>query len=126
MRTRFLLFTMGTLGLTACQTTSEPFQPEILGSWVTDDVPGVIVRMTLGETISISGAGAWVETEDAFAFAVTGALARDEVSLYFDFSEVPDVTFQGYFSDDDMIVGNLNGGAVRQQAVTFEREDLFE
>src|SRR5690606_22083954 len=124
MRTRTLIPVL-LLIATACDTSSEPGRREILGSWVTDDLPGTVIRMTLGETIAVSGAGAWIEEEQATAFLITGALAGDEIALYLDFPDIEDVAFQGYFTNDDVITGAFNGGALRNAPVTFEREDLF-
>jgi hypothetical protein len=126
MPTRKLIPALALLIATACQTSSEPGRRDILGSWVADDLPGTMIHMTLGETIGVAGAGAWIQEEQSTAFAITGAVAGDEVALYFDFPDIEDVAFQGYFTDDDVITGAFNGGSLRNAPVTFEREDLFE
>lgn len=74
----------------------------------------------------MEGAGSWTGALDADAFRVSGALARDEVALHFDFDDRVDLSFQGYFTDEDVITGTLSGGSFRQTTITFDREDLFE
>ncbi|MEX2581731.1 MAG: hypothetical protein WD766_00520 [Gemmatimonadota bacterium] len=123
-RIRVLLPSLLVLFGSACQTTSEPERREIRGSWASVGVPGVEIEMTLAETArSIDGAGAWKGPETARAFLVRGALAVDEVSLNFDFSGTENVNFQGHFSDEDTMVGVLNGGGLRDEAGSFTRVD---
>jgi hypothetical protein len=113
--------------ITGCQTAAAPERRELLGSWVSNDVAGAVIRMTVAETArSVEGAGSWTEAQDADAFRVTGALARDEVALHLDFDDRTDLSFQGYFLDEDNISGTLSGGPFRQTTITFEREDLFD
>jgi len=113
------------LGFGACEQTSAPVRRNILGSWQSQDLPGATARITVAETArSIDGAGGWVEGEETFAFRVFGALAREEVSLYFDFTERPDLSFQGFFRDEDRMEGVLYGGAYQEQPVSFSREAL--
>jgi len=126
-KTRLALVMMSSLllGPVACEQTSAPVRRDILGSWQSQDLPGATVRITVAETArSIDGAGGWVEGEETFAFRVFGALARDEVSLYFDFTERPDLSFQGFFRDENRMEGVLFGGAYQEQPVSFSREAL--
>lgn len=107
-----------------CEQTSEPTRRDILGSWRAVDFP-VQISMTLAETArSIDGAGGWTEDGISTPFRVSGALARDEVSLYFDFDDRADVSFQGIFSTEHRIQGVFFGAAVSGQTVTFGRERL--
>ena len=108
-----------------CQGTTTPERRELLGSWQSDNVPGVTVRMTLAETArSVDGAGAWTDATTSVAFRVSGAIARDEVSLFFDFQTRDAINFQGYFANGDRLEGRLSGAGYQEQAVTFTRIDL--
>lgn len=120
---------MGLLAMAAissgCQGTTIPERRDIVGSWETKAFTGATIRMTLTETArSVAGAGSWLTVEDDYGFQATGALAIDEVSLYFDFDERPGITFQGYFSEDDVIMGAFTGDGYRRTQVTFERISL--
>ena len=127
MRRTSALLTAALLVLGGCQTAAAPERRELLGSWLSNDVPGVIIRMTVSETArSVEGAGSWTQAQAADAFRVTGALARDEVALHLDFDSRVDLSFQGYFTDEDNLSGTLSGGPFRQTTITFQREDLFE
>ena len=108
-----------------CEQTSAPVRRDILGSWQSSEIVGVEIDMTLAETArSIDGAGGWTEDGITRAFRVFGALARDEVSLYFDFEEGGDVSFQGRFIVEDRIQGELFGGASGVRTVTFLKARL--
>ncbi len=109
-----------------CESTSAPERRELLGSWVSQNLPDATVSMTLAESgRSIDGAGLWVEGEDVQAFRVSGAIARDEVALHLDFEARDDLVFQGYFAAADSLEGVLAGGAIHQMPVIFVREDLL-
>lgn len=111
----------------ACETTSEPERRELLGSWASQNVPGAAVSMTLAESArSVDGAGYWVEGQDVRAFRVSGAIARGEVALHFDFETTDDLVFQGHFAAADSLHGVLAGGGIQQMPVTFVRESLVE
>ena len=111
--------------ITACQTSTTPERREILGSWTSRNFTGGSIRMTLAETArAVAGAGSWTTPTEAFAFEAIGAIAGDEVSLLFRFAERPDVNFQGYFDDDDVLKGDLTGDGLRGVPVTFERVEL--
>lgn len=111
--------------LGACQGTTAPERRELLGSWESNNLPGVTIRMTLAETArSVDGAGSWTEDTIALAFRVSGAMARDEVSLFFDFHSRDAINFQGYFADADVLQGRLSGWGYREQAATFTKVDL--
>lgn len=126
-RAYLLLPLVALLAATGCQTTSEPERGEVLGSWATLDVPGTVVRMTLAETSrSVDGAGAWIDQDASTAFVVRGALARDEIALNFDFPGEPAMNFQGYFAEEDLMTGTLNGRGLRDVAVSFTRQDLVD
>lgn len=113
--------------VTACQGTTVPERREISGSWASRDFGGGTIRMTVSETArEVRGAGSWITPTEAFAFNVSGALATDEVALLLAFGERTDVSFQGFFQDDDVIVGTLTGDGFRQAPVTFDREDLVD
>jgi hypothetical protein len=113
------------LVLAGCEDTTQPERREVLGSWVSTELPGVTIRMTLAETArSVDGAGSWIDGENAFAFRVAGALARDEVSLHLDFAERESLNFQGFFVHGDRIEGVLTGGQFRGAPLGFERERL--
>lgn len=126
-RTILLLPFLVLAAFTACQTTTVPERRELLGSWESKGFPGATVRMTLSETArAVRGAGSWLTLLEADAFSVDGALAVDEVSLLFDFDTRPAINFQGYFEDEDVLVGTLTGDGYRRQRITFERQDLLE
>lgn len=111
--------------LAGCQTTSVPERRDLLGSWVSTGFPGATIRMTLAETArSVVGAGSWLTLLDAVAFDVIGAIASDEVSLLLRFDDRPDINFQGFFEDEDILSGTITGAGYRRQPVVFEREDL--
>ncbi len=111
--------------LVGCGGTTAPSRRELLGSWVSTDIPGITIRMTLAETArAVEGAGSWLTAQNAFPFGVSGALARDEVSLLLEFSGREDLNFQGFFQDDDILDGRLSGGEFRDRAITFKREEL--
>ncbi|MQA91618.1 MAG: hypothetical protein GEU90_15575 [Gemmatimonas sp.] len=126
MRKRYHLIAALLVVATGCRSTSDPVRQDIVGSWFSDDVPGTEIRMTLGESMTVTGAGAWIEAGESFAFAVVGALAGDEVSLYLDFAERPDLSIQGVFMNENTIVGALNGGMHFEESITLERGDLSE
>lgn len=115
------------LASTACQGTTVPQRRDIVGSWETKSFTGATVRMTLSETArAVTGGGSWLTVEDDWALEVTGALAVDEVSLLFTFDERESIAFQGYFSEDDVMVGTLTGDGYRRAPITFERITLAE
>jgi hypothetical protein len=116
---------VGLLVVGGCEQTSAPVRRDILGTWTGEDFPGVVVEMTLAETArAVEGAGAWTDDSGAFAFRVFGALARDEVSLYFDFSDREDISFQGIFPEDDRIEGVLHGAGFRGVEVALIRKEF--
>ena len=115
----FLLIVSG------CEQTSTPVRRDILGSWVSEEGFPVRISMTLAETArSIDGAGGWTEDGVSHAFRVSGAHARNTVSLYFDFDTRPDVSFQGSFVSEDVIDGALFGGGFSEEPVRFVRGRL--
>lgn len=125
MKRRFLFALLAIVLTAGCEGTTLPERREILGSWAAGAPGNVTIRMTVAETArSVDGAGAWVSPTDEHAFRVFGAIARDEVSLIFDFAGTENVNFQGYFQDADAIVGTLTGNGLREVAVTFERDRL--
>lgn len=110
-----------------CQTTAGPERRDLLGTWMSDDVPGVTIRLTVAETArAVEGAGAWMETEGAHAFQVSGAFATDELALHLNFAERADVTFLGFFQDEDTLEGTLSGGEFNATPVSFRREELVD
>lgn len=81
--------------------------------------------MTLAESArSVDGAGYWAAGEEVRAFRVSGAIARGEVALHFDFETSEDLVFQGYFAGADSLHGVLAGANVYQMPVVFVRGDL--
>lgn len=119
---RLWLVVFALLLVGGCGQTSAPIRRDILGSWVGTGPEGIAIQMTIAETArSIAGAGAWMESGEADAFSVSGALAGNRVSLYFDFSAREDITFQGDFITADRIVGTLNGGGFFDAPVRFDR-----
>ncbi|MEX2571811.1 MAG: hypothetical protein WD737_10985 [Gemmatimonadota bacterium] len=112
--------------IAGCETTSGPERRDLSGSWIGEEVSGVVIRMTLAETSrSVDGAGSWAGIEATAAFRVTGAMAMDEVSLYLDFDAREAMNFQGVFEDEDTIVGTLYGAPVDQAQLTLSRDDLL-
>ncbi len=110
--------------IAACEQTSAPVRRDILGTWVGEGFPGAVVEMTLAETArAVEGAGGWSDGGGPFAFRVFGALARNEVSLYFDFSEREDISFQGSFPSADRIEGVLYGGGFQGVGVALVRKE---
>ena len=121
-----LLLLLAIGGLTACQTATTPERRELLGSWASSGFPGATIRMTVTETArAVQGAGSWLTLNGAEAFQVSGAFASDEVSLHFEFDGRPDINFQGYFEEADILVGHLTGDEYRRQPIRLEREDLL-
>lgn len=124
--TLFFLF-LAAAAASGCQGATIPERRDIVGSWETKGFTGATIQMTLTETArSVTGAGSWLTVEDDYSFGASGALAVDEVSLLFDFDERPSITFQGYFSEDDVIQGAFTGDGYRRTPVTFERITLSE
>jgi hypothetical protein len=122
---RFFIFLL-VASLAACQTAAGPERRDLLGSWVSTDITGIAINMTVAETArSVEGAGSWTEATSGHAFRVTGVLAADEVALHFDFTDRPDLSFLGVFTDEDTLEGTLSGGAYRLRTISFEREDLL-
>jgi hypothetical protein len=122
---RFFIFLLAIM-LVACQTAAGPERRDLLGSWVSTDIADIVIRMTVAETArSVEGAGSWTEATSGHAFRVTGVLATDEVALHFDFTDRPDLSFQGAFTDEDILEGTLSGGVYRLRTISFEREDLL-
>lgn len=114
---------LAALGMAACDQTTSPERRELLGSWESEGLPGVVIRMTVAETArAVDGAGGWTDERGSAAFRVQGAIARDRTALYFDFSEREDVTFQGQFAGDDRINGFLFGGGFEGVPVSFVRD----
>jgi hypothetical protein len=111
--------------LAGCQGPAAPERRELLGSWASEGFGGGTIRMTLAETArSVDGAGSWTNVDQVLAFRVFGALARDEVSLFFDFPLREGINFQGYFGSADVLEGTLSGGEFRSHPVTFTRQLL--
>lgn len=113
------------LALAGCETTNVPVRRDLLGSWVTQDLPGAVIRMTVAETArSVDGAGTLADATGVHPFRISGALAIDEVGLFFDFVDRPDLVFQGVFTSDDRIEGTLSGTDLGALPVVLLREDL--
>jgi hypothetical protein len=124
-RSLLLISCAAALLLTACEGATVPERREVLGSWVSQEMPGTTIRMTLAETArSVDGAGHWLSPADARAFRVFGALARDEVSLLLDFGNGETINFQGFFRSADSMQGLLTGNGFREQGISFDRETL--
>lgn len=122
---RLVSFFLAASLLVGCETTNEPVRRELLGSWISNDLPGIVIRMTVAETArSVDGAGTLNEAQASHPFRVSGALAIDEVGLFFSFQERPDLAFLGVFTQADRIEGVLSGGEFSAVEVAFEREDL--
>jgi hypothetical protein len=112
------------LWLGACQGTTVPERRDLLGTWSTEELPGVVIRMTLAETArSVDGAGSWLGPDQALAFRVSGAVARDELSLFLDFNGLEAMNFQGRFQSADVLQGRLNGRGFRDHSVSFTRSN---
>lgn len=128
MITRSIFLLLGALLLVigvGCEDTSGPIRRDLLGSWRSDNVPGLVIRMTLAETArSVDGAGFWMDADETSAFRITGALAREEVALFFDFGEGSNVTFQGAFVGENQLDGVLAGRGMREIPITFLRQNL--
>lgn len=123
---RLVSFFLAATLLLGCETTNEPVRRELLGSWISDDLPGIVIRMTVAETArSVDGAGTLSDAQASHPFRVTGALAFDEVGLFFSFEERTDLAFLGVFTQEDRIEGVLSGGEFSAAAIAFEREDLL-
>ncbi len=113
------------LSALGCQNSNLPERRDVFGSWVSRSLPDGTIRMTLTETArAVEGAGSFVTGNSADAFAATGAIADDEVSLLFRFDDRGNINFQGYFPDDDVMEGTLTGGGFNRLPVIFDREDL--
>lgn len=124
-RINILVLAVVLLGGAGCQGATVPERRDLRGSWTSRNFAEGTFRMTLAETArEVVGAGSWLTSARADAFEVSGALAIDEVSLYFRFDGQSDLNFQGYFEEDDVMVGHLTGEGFRRQSITFEREDL--
>jgi hypothetical protein len=122
---RVLGLLLGLGMMLGCQAPEEPVRRDILGSWTSQSFGDVTIRMTVAETArEVDGAGIWITATKGYAFVVTGALARDEVSLHFDFDERQDVAFHGFFRDEDRMEGLLSGGEYRATPITFLRQGL--
>lgn len=107
-----------------CEQTSAPPRRDIMGTWEMQGVPGTTVIMTLAEVArAVDGAGTWTDASGPFAFLAFGALAQDQVTLYFDFSSREDIGFQGRFVTANSIDGRLVGGGFQSVPATFVRVD---
>lgn len=108
---------------TGCDNDTGPDHGEIRGSWRSDGITELDVRMTLTEMArAVEGAGSWTDATDSHAFRVTGALATDQFSLYFNFSDRADVAFEGRFVGDDRLNGVFTGGEFVDTPVIFGRD----
>lgn len=114
------------LALSGCNDDAGPDRRNILGSWRSEGLAGVTVRMTLSEMgRKVEGAGSWTEAADVWAFRVTGVLAQDQFSLLFDFSGRPDVVFDGRFLSKDILGGVLAGEGLEEMTAAFGRTNSW-
>ena len=107
--------------LTACGDSSGPSTPSTTGSW-TGSTGGATFTLTLTEaTQNITGSGSLVGPGASIALTATGTHVHPNVSMIFRAAGYQDLNYQGSFTNDNTIVGTLNGSGFANTAVTFVR-----
>lgn len=112
------------LAATGCDSTTGPANRDLAGTWVSDDFAPAVVRMTISEiALEVTGAGSWTSAQEGHPFEVTGAHVDGRLSLIFTFGTLPPIGFEGEFTDEHVIAGDLVGsdrGFIRAP-ITFLR-----
>lgn len=122
---RFSLLPLLLILFAACSgdSPSAPATPSINGTW-NGTGAGVTVNMVLTSagTGTVSGNGTIGAGSSSIPITITGTHAHPGVALTGKATGFQDMIFQGSFTDNNTIMGTLNGSGFSNFALTLKRQ----